>query len=407
MVAPMRLMEGFGDFQELVGMDTNLYVADWAAGEHTLEETAAEIERLDDLFSAVNAKSESIVRFKLVAVDVSEAQAELRSRAATARTALQRWVESGLDEANVAVVARFEEIISKLREDPTTTEEMDELEKFVAAVEAELVTILDKIEQSKQVAEVLSQSRYNLDLDVTDRFYELLFWPARLDTELASVKERLHRCAYHAPRNAAQRPHRRRGNEFPSQCIARPRVAAGCIASVIGSISLLCWPAHLDMVVASAYGAAVQEQGQRKRTPPVGSSMHLTTTICVLSMLCINDTLCIDPWPNGLSLKYLSARFLFAAQNLLMCCCVSSSYQNASCAVEIAHHLLTRDPNPAVAHLRFRNRYKIQLEDDQAQLTADLAELHHVVQAFVLLGEFRLVDDRLMAGQDIEERLTR
>lgn len=246
LVAPTALMASFGEFDELVTMDIDAYIAAWEAAEHPLEETAAEIARLEALFHAVAAKSESAVRFKMIVVDVHDAQAALQARAMAARSALQHWVERKLDEANVSIIARFEEIVAKLREDPGDTEAMDALERFVTAVEAEMATVAQRIADSQRIADVLAASEFNLDVAVCDRFYETLFWPAKLGAELAGVKERL---------------------------------------------------------------------------------------------------------------------------------------------------------------TAFRNRYMIQLSADQQQLSADLVTLNGAVEAFVLLGEFRLVDDRLLAAQDIEDKL--
>jgi dynein heavy chain len=191
--APRALVEAFGEFQELVDLDLEAYVDDWAYGRHSLDETAAEIQRLLGLHAAVAAKSESLVRFKLMAVDVAGAQAELQSRALAARCALQAWVEAQLHAANGAVVGRFTEIKSRLREDPTNTEEMDNLERFVGAVVAELPAIAASIAESQRMADVLAASQHALSDATCELFYTLVFWPARLEGELEGVRERLHR----------------------------------------------------------------------------------------------------------------------------------------------------------------------------------------------------------------------
>lgn len=55
-------------------IQVDAYVARWAEGGHDLEATVSEIARLAELAQAVQAKSESLVAFRLIAVDTSLAK---------------------------------------------------------------------------------------------------------------------------------------------------------------------------------------------------------------------------------------------------------------------------------------------------------------------------------------------
>lgn len=86
---------------------------------------------------------------------------------------------------------RFEEITAKLNEDPNTTEDMDALEKFVVAVEAEKESIQSKILQSLQVAEVLEHSHHSMRDECSELYWRLRHWPVALEDELAGAMQRL------------------------------------------------------------------------------------------------------------------------------------------------------------------------------------------------------------------------
>ena len=56
---------------------------------------------------SVDMKSELMVWFRLIVVDVSEAKSSVMAAALAARAALQEWVEGCWHDANQAIVARW------------------------------------------------------------------------------------------------------------------------------------------------------------------------------------------------------------------------------------------------------------------------------------------------------------
>jgi hypothetical protein len=77
----------------------------------------------------VEAKSELIVPFRLLAVETSSAKAALSEKALALRAALLAWVDDTWTADNAAIARNFEDIVAHMQQTPEHTEAMDELEK--------------------------------------------------------------------------------------------------------------------------------------------------------------------------------------------------------------------------------------------------------------------------------------
>ncbi|KAF6265404.1 dynein heavy chain 6 [Scenedesmus sp. NREL 46B-D3] len=190
---PAALMGDFVEVQQylIAAGGPGGHLVGWLSGEHSLQETAAEIDRLLQLAKSVDAKSDNAVWFRLVAVDVAQAKAALVAQALAARQALQNWVQGQWHTGNQAIVARFEDITTALNQEPNTTEEMDALERYLEAVEQELPTIQQQIEDSGSTFAVLETSHHLLLDDSADVFWQLRRWPTAIHDELAAARERV------------------------------------------------------------------------------------------------------------------------------------------------------------------------------------------------------------------------
>ena len=91
LAGPSVLLDAFSEFKVLVDTQIPDYVAAWAEGGHSLEETEAEVTRLRQLSVAVEEKSEQLVLFCLIAVDTSSAKASMLDKAEKLRGALLTW----------------------------------------------------------------------------------------------------------------------------------------------------------------------------------------------------------------------------------------------------------------------------------------------------------------------------
>uniref|UniRef100_A0A383V949 AAA+ ATPase domain-containing protein n=1 Tax=Tetradesmus obliquus TaxID=3088 RepID=A0A383V949_TETOB len=193
LAGPAALLSSFAEVQQELNATGGPggHLVGWLAGEHSLQETAAEIERLLQLAKSVDAKSDDAVWFRLVAVDVAQAKAALVAQALAARQALQNWVQEQWHSSNQAIVARFEEITAALNQEPTTTEEMDALERYLGAVEQELPSIQQQIDDSASTFAVMEGSHHPLLDESADVFWQLRHWPSAVQDELAAARERI------------------------------------------------------------------------------------------------------------------------------------------------------------------------------------------------------------------------
>lgn len=91
-------------------------MAEWEAAGHSLAETRAEVNRLAAVEAAVDAQCESMVCFRLVAVDCSAAKEWLGGKAAALRAALLGWCAATWHTSNVAGVEQFEAIVARLHQ---------------------------------------------------------------------------------------------------------------------------------------------------------------------------------------------------------------------------------------------------------------------------------------------------
>ncbi|KAG1667278.1 hypothetical protein FOA52_012567 [Chlamydomonas sp. UWO 241] len=190
---PAELLASFQEFAHLVEVSPDAYVAEWAAGEPSLEQSEAELARLSGVASAVSDKSEAHVTFRMLRVDCSRAQAELADSAIARRSALLEWLAKNWASANLTQLDHFDELVHRLNEEPDTTEGMDELEKFVVGLEMEMETLEGKIGYSRTVYDVLSDARHSLDNDSSEMFWELCQWPVTLGIEIEEVRGRVAR----------------------------------------------------------------------------------------------------------------------------------------------------------------------------------------------------------------------
>ncbi len=149
---PLALLTAYQEFQHLVTTEKGTFIRAWADAGHTLEETEAEIERLGRLSEAVVDKSELFVQFRMITVDASGLQESLRTYASTLRKGLLEDLAAKWHATNRENVDKFEEIVQHMNQTPDTTEGMDELEKFVGAIEGQLDEFVAKIEYAKKVS---------------------------------------------------------------------------------------------------------------------------------------------------------------------------------------------------------------------------------------------------------------
>lgn len=188
---PAALLESYQEFADLVSIRVEDYVENWASGQHSLEESEAEIERLAELAVSIENKSESTVTFRMVSVDASSAREALIDAALKRRAALLDYVALSWHQTNHNDADMFDSIIERLNVEPETTEGMDELEKFVLEVEGQMELIDEKISHAKQVYATLSRAKHLLEDDSSGLFWGLCYWPVQLAEEMDDVRARL------------------------------------------------------------------------------------------------------------------------------------------------------------------------------------------------------------------------
>lgn len=88
---------------------------------------------------------------------------------------------------------RFEEIVAHLHETPETTEAMDELEKYVMAIEERLDEYNAHIVESKRVGAMLHGAQHELSDEDDSLFWIMCHWPLQLNSELEDARTRLTR----------------------------------------------------------------------------------------------------------------------------------------------------------------------------------------------------------------------
>lgn len=178
---PRRLLASFDhEFEALINSDVATYVASWRASQPSLEANVEEINRFHRLAQSVMAKSEASVFFNLICVDCSGARKNLAGRAMAIRQALQAAVCAAWNEENNLIVTRYEELCDTLSKEPQSTEDMDDLAKFLEATEAELPSLEERIHVSTDVYKALQNSQYGMSDDDSALFWDMRHWPSHV-----------------------------------------------------------------------------------------------------------------------------------------------------------------------------------------------------------------------------------
>ncbi|GBF91222.1 dynein heavy chain axonemal [Raphidocelis subcapitata] len=188
---PAALAAAFGAFAELLGAGPEERAAAWEAGGHSLEETAAEIERLGALAARVEALSELTVAFRMVSVDAAPARAALAGRALAARGALLARLRERWRAGNEAAISRCEAIADRLAEEPPDAEAMAALAAFASSASDELPALAAAASEAAAVGAVLEAGRGAVDEGGADALWRLRRWPAALEAQLEAAAERL------------------------------------------------------------------------------------------------------------------------------------------------------------------------------------------------------------------------
>ncbi|KAA6419936.1 MAG: dynein heavy chain axonemal [Trebouxia sp. A1-2] len=165
----------------------------WLTANHSLEDTQAEMARLQGLTDAVLNIAEPKVTFRLIQVDCSSAKASILQQAVTLRQGLQHQVAAAWTEGNRAVSVRYNTLCSRLQLTPETTEAMDEQEKFMASTAAELSSLAQQIAASQHTFEVLQSSQYITEEEESDVFWGMRRWPNKLAEVLEETAKMLKR----------------------------------------------------------------------------------------------------------------------------------------------------------------------------------------------------------------------
>ncbi|MEW5317509.1 MAG: hypothetical protein WDW38_008798 [Sanguina aurantia] len=194
LAAPAALLASFGEFAGLVTLDVGDFMAGWR-GRATveLEQTVAELERLDQLAVQVESKAECRVVFRLLAVDTRAASCWLADKARQLRALVLEWTVSEWVRVNQEAVNRIDAIVATMNETPDTTEAMDALETYVAWADGRLVDIAREISDSRQVCDALHAARAVLEPEAVELFWRLGHSPVTLKEELEEVRRRLSR----------------------------------------------------------------------------------------------------------------------------------------------------------------------------------------------------------------------
>ncbi|KAL0050690.1 hypothetical protein WJX82_005287 [Trebouxia sp. C0006] len=192
--SPNKLCANFKHaFGALLAIDTKEFLDAWLAANHSLEDTQAEMARLQALTDAVLNIAEPKVTFRLIQVDCSSAKASILQQAVTLRQGLQHQVAAAWTEGNRAVSVRYNALCTRLQLTPETTEAMDKQEKFMASTAAELSNLTQQIAASQHTFEVLQSSQHITEEEESDVFWGMRRWPNKLAEVLEETAKMLKR----------------------------------------------------------------------------------------------------------------------------------------------------------------------------------------------------------------------
>ncbi|KAK9829119.1 hypothetical protein WJX72_004004 [[Myrmecia] bisecta] len=186
--APRRLADAFAAaFGELVSIEEDAYVQSWKDARHSLAETEAEFARFERLAASVSEMAESTVTFRLIQVECGALKLLLEGKALQLRQLLQQQLAEEWHQQNQALAQRCQELCAALQQSPESTEQMDAMEKFVAATETEMQSLQEQIGRSQSSWAVLQGSRYDLQDPESELFWAVCNWPNRLTAEVETA----------------------------------------------------------------------------------------------------------------------------------------------------------------------------------------------------------------------------
>ena len=177
---PHQLLSKFEKYADLVECDVDEFMEQWNAGEHSLEEVMAEVEKYSELASAVESEVDNEIRFTMIVVDCSVIKHTLVEKALLIGKKILDHVNDTCVARNVHVSNRYQSICDQLGSDPSTAEDLEALRAFLSDASDELKSLEEEIEQSKRVYDILVANAFHLTDEQSHIFWTTVYWPTKM-----------------------------------------------------------------------------------------------------------------------------------------------------------------------------------------------------------------------------------
>ncbi|KAI9093996.1 dynein heavy chain, N-terminal region 2-domain-containing protein, partial [Phlyctochytrium arcticum] len=178
-VGPQKHLLTYDKYKALLTTKAEKRIEDFLREKHDLDDYEAEIKKLNRLIEEISA-SPSIMRFSLIYLESDALKAELTAKA---QQLVQRLVDQVADmnrKINLGICESYEKISAKAMKNPSDTEELVELMKYVDnARQRDIVALRDEITKGKKRLDFLLTYAFMSEEDI--KLNGVTFtWPGRI-----------------------------------------------------------------------------------------------------------------------------------------------------------------------------------------------------------------------------------
>lgn len=192
-VSPLALFESLREFEYLLEIDPRDFAQNFANQDPapTLEQFEEEIHQFRIAADRVQKRCLNVMDFPGFSLDCSEARDTLRTKALDISQALLDVLEGYVQQSSREVVQKFVSIYKKLSTIPKNPEVMFEIRKYLDERQNEFNELKQRIAFVRRQVDVLELFRHVLGEEDTSVYWQMCWWPAKLDDHMFRVDNRL------------------------------------------------------------------------------------------------------------------------------------------------------------------------------------------------------------------------
>ncbi|KAL3678222.1 hypothetical protein R1sor_021178 [Riccia sorocarpa] len=188
-LVPLRLEQMYNIFQDLIDIDVDEYLKNYQAGNHSLEDYEAEINRFLKVSEHVKLRTDKETFASMFLVDCTRVREKLGRKAKGLAYKLCTQIMTQTTARNEIIRWKYQTMETRLQSPINTPEELDMMTKYLAEIKFDVPQRRVDVQQSQKVWDMLARSNFIASSTDEDSFWITVSWPQRLQRGIDEVEQ--------------------------------------------------------------------------------------------------------------------------------------------------------------------------------------------------------------------------